>query len=698
MNDSGAISVLLPFGHHDSSDALKLLEKFGLTNLKYVPSDDVESTIEAAIPTKDSARLVTQFDKLFIKNQKEHPVAKKHFLVTGHGGTGASIAGIPIRSTSVSTLSPFGAFVRTIESINSELIYFDSCYLGGPNITVLQNELIQQVQKLFQNSSIACIVIVQATTDELTFGASAQHIQKEGKRVYTSHYFKNFFNNIDRYFAEKNLKLEDIPSKKRLTLADVILPLYETFPSIVRLPSVRLPGSNSFFRPIIVDKIKVITFLDIQRLLTQEIFQQRFGSPGAVFGKNIFIGASIKYVLVYPIVIPANISQASEQPDLVFVSKIPGTSCHIIDSMTFERPIAFSTINNALGNLFLKQILEREKEIETEGSTEKITSASYGESLKAWFIKTVSYYQNEKTYKLEDVIIVKYASPKLKATPGYYGELLYKKNGHYYTCYGDNITSEVQMDEQEYWKRAADILNSSLPDNAALHEATGGGQDRSTINKAVARLFPKITSKRVITDELAKMRNEIASDTSEDGTFAINFVSSTLIPFVKSYHRDFKKSDIDELISLVNKLINDSLAKKRSPTIASMIDDVIIPMWNEFDRYKSEPMNMIMSSELNKVVQYYFLFGELEKLIVDSKTAIENREQTGRRLQNIVNDFIDQSRRNKRTKEKTKKGMANIFEWLGRKINELKDEKTKQTFIEIVKKVQADAAEQLKNY
>ncbi len=495
MNDSGSISVLLPFGHHDSSDALKLLEKIGLANLKHIPSDDVLSSIESAAPTTDvsranSALLATNFDELFIKNNKEHSVGKKHFLVMGHGGTGKGIAGLLISTTGGK--SPFAQFVKTCEGINSELIYFNSCYLGGPNITVLQNELIQQAQKLFQNSSISCIIIVQATTDEISFGPSVKSIKKEVRFIYSADYFKNFFANTNIYFAEKHLKLVDIPSKKRFTLADVILPLYKTNPSIVNLPSVRLPGSNSFFRPIIVDKIKVITFLDVRRLLTQEIFQTRFGIGGSVSSnKDIFIGAGIKYVLVYPAVIPATISLASEQ-SVVFISKIPGTSCHIIDSMTFERPIEFSTINNEIGNLFLKPISEYEKEIGIEGSKEKIIAEGYGESLKAWFIKTITYYQNEKTHKLEDVIIVKYASPKLKATPGYYGELLYKKNGNYYTCYGDNIKREEPLAQQEYWKRAADILNSSLPDDAALHEATGGGQDRSTIKEAAHRLFPNL--------------------------------------------------------------------------------------------------------------------------------------------------------------------------------------------------------------
>ena len=140
--------------------------------------------------------------------------------------------------------------------------------------------------------------MIQATTDEVTFNPSVKLIKEAGKFVITYDYFKNFFLNVDRYFNDKNRR--DIPLQKRITLAQVCMPLYETSPSLVRLPSVRLSGSNSFFRPIIIDKMEIITFLDIQRLLKQQLFHKRFGQPEQKsFTKEIFVGAGIKYLLVY---------------------------------------------------------------------------------------------------------------------------------------------------------------------------------------------------------------------------------------------------------------------------------------------------------------------------------------------------------------------------------------------------------------
>ena len=97
--DSGDISVCIPLGHKDAADAHKILAEFGLDNLKHVPdipSGNIMKMIESAVAPTDPQLLMEHFDKLFIKHQKENPVAKKHFFVIGHGRTGAHIAGIPI--------------------------------------------------------------------------------------------------------------------------------------------------------------------------------------------------------------------------------------------------------------------------------------------------------------------------------------------------------------------------------------------------------------------------------------------------------------------------------------------------------------------------------------------------------------------------------------------------------------------------
>jgi len=491
-DNSERIFVLLPFGHTESSDAQKLLAKFGLINLKYVAPGNIISMIRSE--KIESAWFVEQFDQLFIKNQQEHVVPRKHFFVMGHGQTNDLIAGLSIRPTK---LTEFGRFLRTIESINTELIYVVSCYASGPNIITLQNELIGQAKKLFQHSSISCMVIVQATTDEITAGQFIDNI-------------RTFFLNVNRYFIEQSRK--DVPIKNRITLANVISPLYAVSPLVINLPSVRLPGSNSFFRPIMVDKIKTITFLDIKRLLTQAIFQKRFARPGFSVGeKDILIGADIKYVLVYPAVVPTNILVSSLLVPK-FISKIPGKACHIIDSLTFEGTVSREFENQQIGNLFWYPFGSDKLEIEgaEEGSKITVETYTYGESEKAWFIKTVIYYKDGKEFKLQDVIIVKYGHMPT-SRPERRGELMFKKNGQYYQCFeGQNY--EQAIDEQQYWTQVANILKNSMPDKNALYEATGGGQDLSSINEAIAQLLSQMERAKSIKINglLAEMSNKVA--------------------------------------------------------------------------------------------------------------------------------------------------------------------------------------------
>ena len=363
----------------------------------------------------------------------------------------------------------------------------------------------------------------------------------------------------------------------------------------------------------------------------------------------------------------------------------------------------------------------KEIEGEEEGSKEKVITFAYGESLKAWFIKTIIYYNGEEQHKIEDVIVVKYASPQIKTTAGFYGELLYKKNGLYYVCYGNDITSEHIIDEQEYWKRAADIFKNSLPDVKALSEATGGGQDKSTIQEAIPRFFPFYASAvaHTVSDQLANMRSEVAADTSETFRFAREFIEFTLIPFIQIYHNDFTKDHASELIVLLKKIIDDSLGKEAPPTYKQLIMFIIDPVASEFKQYSSEVMSRTMQNELGDLRQYIYanhiekadaelttsdkrqtvqLSNIVKGVIIDDELNEKNQTKISLMLQKIANDMISHDRNNTYPKQFARNRINYFFKELNAKIDTIKNEQTKKELKLIAVKAQSDAYKILEDY
>lgn len=506
INNDCSLAVLLPRGHNSTRQAAEAAENLGLINIFHVPTNQLHSTFTQECTSSNSLTVVKNFENIFNKNYKN--IIKKTFFIVGHGQTNTTVADLQLQSMSASNSIqyPFMHFLKALEDIGTELIYIVSCYAGGPTLVELQTRVISGSDQSFSIANVSYPIIMQATTDEFTVMAAndlqSPGINQQKKRLFTNHCLKTFFERAPQYCTQRAC------CEPTVLLADVVLPIYDNHRCLSKLPSVRMPGADKFFEPIIVDQCNVISCnKHCSHLTSRE--------------KKIAVSSTYKCVLTYPAIVSAPIKfklHATTTSPVQFISKIPGCALHMIDSMTIDKRI--SDITNLLKALFLRPLAYVSLPINESPMTEigsstrakkQINLWGYGESLKAWFFKSICYKDSNdwSTKTLEDVVVVKYATPNLKRTPGDCGEIMYRMDNNYYH-YLSSTGKLEQLSEEQFYNRFVDIYENTLPSAGALYEATRGSQTLQDIHATFAQSYPHAQSWQI-----RQTLNEIRADTSD---------------------------------------------------------------------------------------------------------------------------------------------------------------------------------------
>lgn len=347
------------------------------------------------------------------------------FYITGHG-TSRIVAEYTTSYFAQLNLEQFKSLLTFINPV-TDLLFMGTCYAGGSNIADLQRKQIAETKEYFALENLQFILIMGATTDHTTYGN------------YTD--FVTFFNELHNYFKTKRL----IHLKRALEIDFKIDKLWN-------IPSIRFPGSNSFFRAIELDKD--IEILTVTSLKAFELIAKKKGHAPLPYK----ISANIA-TLLYPALIATPLNFIIKEPlQARIISMINGNALHILTAMdvnvSFEQMITIFT--------------------QPETSLEKAFFIKNLYSADAHLENVFFHMVNEKKTVFFKVIG---GTNEYKEWSGKYVKKTFLKNK----------PENIVLNEHQALKEIASLVRTSAPTATALSQATGGQQ-------TVAMLFDYMQS------------------------------------------------------------------------------------------------------------------------------------------------------------------------------------------------------------
>jgi len=398
--------------------------------------------------------LLSDFKKIFNPCMN----ISKRFIISGHGQNKKRMAGLPLEA--------FTDLFNILSDIQTDFVFFTSCYSGGLNLMALQKK-IDAIQSsiLRDQQKINYIVCINGTTDDVAIAELS---------------YKDFFKALDVYFEQPNIFFGK--SMYGISINDVLKFLHIDQMQPLNIASVRFPGTNSFFRSEDLNNITILTFLGAKKLRTGPLFSARFAKDNGP-APLVTIEKAVDYFLVYPCDVTGIVFDIYN-PNMQWISKISGQAQHYLSY------IAFYSQKDAVDTL-VTSFLYPLGEYKNEPYEKRY---AVGASEKAWFIKDVFFKAYSRVRKLEDVVINKYAATEFQQDKAH-GCILFKEQENYYFVQGDNVNKAEDIGIELYCTMIADIFASTCASSAALYEATGGGQDITTQNDAFrqfAESYPQI--------------------------------------------------------------------------------------------------------------------------------------------------------------------------------------------------------------
>lgn len=426
QNKAGDMMVLIPHGYYSSDDGYKLGFNKELIKLSAPKIEKVVN--ESAIGYKiDVAHLINVFSL--------EPGDRLRVYLTGHG-TSVLQKGVPL----IARLTQ-KEYVTLLNFLNPycDFFFVFSCFSGGANLTEMLQESIDLNNVIFKKEDIRFPIGVGATADNVAFYTPDLN-------------FKEFFSHLDAYLQGTGKK-RDEHLKKALTT------IYAK--KLQNIPSIRMPGINSYFRPIQLDaEIKIFTYVFTK---ARQIENQPM---------NL---SNLKGVLFYPSVIPLEFTLRSKTVPQV-ISMIGGTAHHFIKSITASS-IDIRTLFSAF---------------------KSTTPAS-----KAYFISSVRVgnYQNSgilhpnapENDKPEEVLVLKkviFYQQKLKTTiffeiedKGIYRHCIvdFSTQTQHLTCRTVNPAQAKQFEQH--------VVANTTPIATRLKEATAGNETEQEFLAALHEYF-----------------------------------------------------------------------------------------------------------------------------------------------------------------------------------------------------------------
>ncbi len=313
-------------------------------------------------------------------------------------------------------------------------------------------------------------------------------------------------------------------------------------PDPSKLPSVLLPGTNTFFRTPELEHMRVLTWQFVQKAKLAQ-------AMGMMDYEDVkpFVLSDVKFILAYPCDMRTIEIDASTCDDVALISKIPAQAQHYIGGLK---------IKQGPENVLAHWLTET-----TDGGYAR------GKFAKAWFMKKLT--APSPTDTLERAVFYTRASTSEKREPAVF--LVGKRasgtgEGEYVIRKGDKpdamsapqklsdvvteVTGRADINPGNvyYWLARAifEGTRASLP---ALHEATGGNEDQQTEQEA-------------FNDFVAR----VAENASQD---AHSFTQAMVLLFENGYPELVAKTVV------VAKTITQDKAAVLGPKIVSLCKDII---------------------------------------------------------------------------------------------------------------------------
>ncbi len=480
-------------------DITNIQNKYGFKNLHLLNPTYITSVIEKAqLINGDKFReLIELFESIINSSSSQHPT---RFYLFSHGCPGI-IANIP--------LAYFIIFLRALANIDAEFLFIHSCYVAGTNLLKIQ----AAIQEIIQLETVVNELLIikdykQKLNDykKLMKERMGAEPQKYGGDV--DSYYKLFpipekpkcftginyaiaiqathggatcsgTPNINAMFTKLNEFLKD-PSwalefasgedKPTITISDVITSLGLKNSTV--LPSIRLPGSTSYFRPIDEGKMEIIT---ASRLIQKSVkktlkliaasksadktiadeARQKLQQPLAI---DFQIKPDIQFVQIFPMDLTdfKFIIQGQTLPK--FISKSTGSGQHFIGSVTY------SSDGKDSGLIFKKFI--------DQGFVNVFGMEYPAESALCWFIKSVELTTASTTKHITKLVIKMDPAPAT-TKHDYIGSYAYiNHNGEF--IISKEGADESKVDKEAFESTIKSWFNATKASQGTLNEATGG--------------------------------------------------------------------------------------------------------------------------------------------------------------------------------------------------------------------------------
>ena len=353
---------------------------------------------------------------------------RRRFLLVGHGTTEA-IQGNPSVVAQMDDAT-YRKFLYYLNYLNTDFLLVMSCFSGGYNLEKFHKELSDETKKVFSLLSLNYILGIGATSDTET------RITNDPNNL------EQFFKKIDSYFNKPN-----IPDLK--DALNII--------SINSIASIRFPGSNSFFRAIELDKnIKSITTTGLK------IHAMNFMKHGKIPAPLVY--NNIKELLVYAgyVNLPLLFQNPSDLMNIT--SMINGFALHIFKEIHYE-----GNIHNFFLSLFapetsISKVFFIKKLIGNDGVFENILFVNQD----TFICKIIDFTSKDQIKSLQNQYVL--------------GNLQFIKT---------NDVKELKLIHDP--KIALDFMwnyiNTSLPSELSLYEATGGQETREMLINTLKHLL-----------------------------------------------------------------------------------------------------------------------------------------------------------------------------------------------------------------
>lgn len=503
LNQTHDFCVIIP---EQIESVEQLHEKYGFINLDYIkPEDAVQSTAVTYVQDDQFDKCIQHFKEIIDVHSSKHPT---RFYLDGHGSEeyGGVIAGI--RTKYVAQL------LTIFADIDAQFVYINSCYTAGKNMLDIQKYIQAIFEKQLKENLHKQIVYDKSKYPWKSHVYDSENYRGPKKKLALPERIKSinyaivlmatsdvptsgsgdlntFFERLDKFLDH---------AQKRMSINNIFQPLGK---SVFALPSIRFPGTTTFFRSVDLGEMEIITWAKLQALRLEKLLDsrkiiralqnelseirekeplmemkeaadkeqqlsKRIKEENAKLSKLQQIEIPLKQGIKYVQIFPCNLSdctfviQGNNVPK--FISKIPGQAHHFIGKITYasQKDDFDEAFDDFRENAFIN-IFEGENALTT----------------KCWFIKSLELVVGGVVYTIDHVVI--YVDPEEGTRVLYHDSTGYN--------YRSPKSGDRKISPKAFKLTIQDWFKYSAISDDALYEATGGNEGKESAKEALNKFL-----------------------------------------------------------------------------------------------------------------------------------------------------------------------------------------------------------------